>query len=264
MKAQSGFSKHLAVVTLLHGVLIGLLWVVPAIPGCSRPPEPPIIPLDLVVEVPPGDEMGEEVGPEPEVTPQPELPEPEPEPVPEVVTLKPPPKPKPSPPKEVKPPVAKPKPAEAKPVAKTKTKIEVSRKRVKNPYGSSTSTRKPVKALSAAEIRKRLAAGARIGDHTSDVDDDYLYLEIVRRTFYQAWIQPSSIPIDGLSAKVDIELSSNGGVLSARLTRSSGNAVMDESVMRAVKAVHRIPNLSPEFIRRRPRLPVVFELTGDR
>ena len=97
MKAQSGFSKHLAVVTLFHGVLIGLLWVLPAIPGCSRPPEPPIIPLDLVVEVPPGDEMGEEVGPEPEVTPQPEIPEPEPEPVPEVVTLKPPPKPKPKP-----------------------------------------------------------------------------------------------------------------------------------------------------------------------
>jgi TonB family protein len=63
---------------------------------------------------------------------------------------------------------------------------------------------------------------------------------------------------------VDIELGQNGAVLASRLATSSGNAVMDESVLRAVKAVRRIPGLSAEFIRQHRRLPVVFELTGER
>jgi TonB family protein len=67
-----------------------------------------------------------------------------------------------------------------------------------------------------------------------------------------------------MAVKVDIELGLNGAVLDSRLASSSGNSVMDESVLRAVKAVRRIPGLSAEFIRQHRRMPVVFELTGER
>lgn len=268
MKSKSGFTVNLAIAAVFHGLLILALLLFPSIPGCEQHRDPPLVPFDLVVEVPPGDEMGEETSPEKWTPPEPE-PEPaEPEPETDVVSLKPPkptpkvpPKPKPEPAKKKAEPPRK---DNSTPAKTSKSKIQVSRKKIKNPYGSSKSTRTPTKLLSAAEIRKRLAAGSKIGDHTSDVDDEYLYLEIVRRTFYQAWIQPSSIPIDGMAVKVDIELGANGAVQGHRLSMSSGNAVMDESVMRAVQAVRRIPGLSADFIRGHRRLPVVFELTGER
>lgn len=270
MKSKSGFTVNLVIVAVLHGVLILALLFFPSIPGCEQEHERPIVPVDLVVEVPPGDEAGEETSPEKWIPPEPEAAPAAPEPESEAVSLpspkpapKTPPKPKPEPQKKSLP-VPAPQTGAKSTTPAPKSKIQVSRKKVKNPYGSSKSTRTPTKLLSAAEIRKRLAAGSQIGDHTSEVDDNYLYLEIVRRTFYQAWTQPSSIPIDGMAVKVDIEIGLNGAVLSSRLSSSSGNAVMDESVMQAVHAVRRIPNLSPEFIRQHRRMPVVFELTGAR
>ena len=272
MKSNTGFTVNLGIVAVLHGVLILALLFFPSIPGCEQEHERPIVPVDLVVEVPPGDEAGEETSPEKWIPPEPEAapstPEPEPEAMPlpspkPTPTPKTPPKPKPEP-QQKTPPTPAPQTGAKSTTPAPKSKIQVSHKKVKNPYGSSKSTRTPTKLLSAAEIRKRLAAGSQIGDHTSEVDDNYLYLEIVRRTFYQAWTQPSSIPIDGMAVKVDIEIGLNGAVLSSRLSSSSGNAVMDESVMEAVRAVRRIPNLSPEFIRQHRRMPVVFELTGER
>jgi TonB family protein len=272
MKSKSGFTLNLAIVAVFHGVLIAALIFFPSIPGCEQEHERPIVPVDLVVEVPPGDESGEETSPDKWIPPDPEpeaessAPEPEPEAMPltsSKLSPKPPPKNQAQSQKKTTT-VAAPKTGANASSKTSKGKIQVSRKKVKNPYGSSKSTRMPTKLLSAAEIRKRLAAGSQIGDHTSEVDDNYLYLEIVRRTFYQAWTQPSSIPIDGMAVKVDIELGLNGAVLDSRLASSSGNSVMDESVLRAVKAVRRIPGLSAEFIRQHRRMPVVFELTGER
>jgi TonB family protein len=91
-----------------------------------------------------------------------------------------------------------------------------------------------------------------------------LYLELVRATLYRAWDQPTQIGVAGLVARVELSLSSDGSVSASRLLSGSGNAVMDESVMRAVRAVHRIPGLPAEFALSHRRIAVAFELTGNR
>lgn len=252
------FKRNLIIISIVHILLVFSLFCLTYIPGCQKNAESLLAPLDLVVEMPPGVEEGLETSPlmpepEPEVKKAEQVPEPSPEPVAAQV-------PAATPKEKAKPTSAKEKTKSVK--KESAPKIQVNKKRVRNPYGSRTSTRMPKKLLTADEIRKRLNAGARIGDHTTDVDDETLYLETVRKTFYMAWIQPA-LAIDGLATKVDIELSPGGNVLGGQIAIGSGNPMMDASVMKAVNAVNRINGLPVWFLKKHRRLRIVFELSGE-
>jgi TonB family protein len=90
-----------------------------------------------------------------------------------------------------------------------------------------------------------------------------MYQEMIRQVMYRAWNQPSSVAVEGLTTKMAITFGPGGTITGSRMTESSGNGVMDESVRRAVESVGRISELPPSFIEQHGTVIVAFELTGN-
>jgi outer membrane biosynthesis protein TonB len=137
-----------------------------------------------------------------------------------------------------------------------KEKIEVSKKKVVKPTGKT----EPVKPLSEEEIRRLLAMGAKPGNHTSVPDEDVRCLDIVRRALYSAWNQPSSEEAGDATAEVTISVQAGGRVVSTKMTRKSGNVVVDSSVMDAVNSVKRVEGLTSGFVSRYPSITISFKV----
>lgn len=171
--------------------------------------------------------------------------------------------------REIKPPEPpKPKPEPPKPspvpeqTVKPKPTVQRSTNRV---------VRAPPKPaqppLTAEEIRKLLAAGARISDRTSiptDVPAGAWYYSVVRDKLYDAWVQPGGAVRPGTSVEVEIRVLRDGTIASYRMLRPSGNTVMDESVRRALETVKRLPPLPSEWGGPHRDISVEFVLESGR
>ena len=121
------------------------------------------------------------------------------------------------------------------------------------------------KPPSAAEIARLLKMGARISDTTSIPDEGQLslgaYFNTVRERLYAVWQQPSQLAsLPGLSADVRITVEPGGRITGRTKTRSSGNALMDDSVMKAVNSVTALPPL-PVGHRRPVDISITFEIS---
>lgn len=283
----STFSRELAWVSATHAAMVGLLLAASLIRGCEAPPD-----LSTPVEVIVPDFAGEDDSrrsegkpDEPDVKP-PDVKPPDAPPDRGVAVVDTSVKKEKDSGDEKKKPDAKEAKADAKETRKAppapKNKVEVSRTLVKRPAGSAGSPRGGSKTkLSAAEIQDLLNRGGKIGKPTlSDAQlkslvggttrygdgtamtQEILYLELVRQALYRAWDQPTDIGIAGLVTRVELTLESDGTITSSRMTAGSGNRVMDDSVLRAVRSVRRIPRLPAEFLRGHRRIVVAFELTG--
>lgn len=146
-----------------------------------------------------------------------------------------------------------PEPAPAKP----KREVKVSKKLVKRPPAP-----KPKgPTLSAEEIKKLLAAGAKISDHTS-IPENYWevgYYNLVRERMYNAWTPPPALSgRDGVRTEVTIRVLRDGTIGRRTMTRASGNREMDDSVMLAVNAVTFLKPLPPQFPGPYKDIPVEF------
>ncbi len=183
---------------------------------------------------------------EPAAAPQPvqhALPEPEPEPaavpaaIPEPEPVKP--KPKPTP---------KPKP---------ESKVAVSRKLVRrNPPAQQ------MPRLTPDQIRRLLADGVKPTAAGGGDAGFGWYLALVRNAMYEAWNQPSTlVGRRELTAQVTLRVQRNGFISGRQLSRASGNALMDQSVMQAAESVARLPELPPGFGGDYRDITVDFELT---
>jgi len=159
-----------------------------------------------------------------------------------------PPKPAPKPPD----PRPAPKPPDPKPAPKP---IERSTKRV---TGASRQTKQP--ALSEEEIRRLMAMGAVAGDRTVLPDEASRCMELIRRRLHDAWIQPGAAAAAGDAAEVTIRLGTGGRILERRLSRASGNAAVDASVMEAVGRVDAIYGLTEAFIMAHQVVTVAFRV----
>jgi len=250
------FWRTFRVVAAVHVAIVIALVVAGGVRSCARTREF-VQPVEFLVEVPPSLIQHQEEVPEPEpaapdkVEPPAPLPEREPEKVkiPEPERVK---EPEPRPKPEPKP-AAEPKP---KPKPKPKPEIEKSRTPVvRHPGG------KPAVApLSEEEIRKLLEKGAKPSDRTVIPDDSSICFGLVRKAYYDAWIQPSREEIGDASAEVLIRLAGDGLVISRELRRPSGIAALDSSVLAAAGQVRRIDGLTPDFISRHPTVTVLFKL----
>jgi TonB family protein len=220
------FAHSLAVVALAHA---GIVLTIVLVPGCRalfvRTPEV-AVPVDFVVEAPPP-------AAEAAVPPEPAPDEPREEPPDEPVV-----------------PDPRPEPRKRKP-------IKVSRRKVRRAVAEPA---RPPKALSREEVRKLLAQGAKLGDHTSIPDEDARGFEAVRQALYQVWDQPAAEEAAGAVAEVSIRLAADGAVTERTLSRASGLPALDASVMRAVKAVDRIHGLTASFLRRHKVVTVSFKV----
>jgi TonB family protein len=167
----------------------------------------------------------------------------------------------PEPPKPPPKPVVPDIPEPAKEPAKPKPKVERSEKKITRP-----APKPQTPPLSAEEIKKLLAAGAKISDKTSippDLSSLSWYYAVVRQTMYDAWTQPGGLARSaGIITKVEIRVQRDGTIIRRRMIQSSGNSVMDDSVMRAVESVSRLRPLPAEVTGAHHDITIEFELAG--
>ena len=115
--------------------------------------------------------------------------------------------------------------------------------------------------LSEEELSRRLAAGAKIGTATTPDPGDSARCQIaIRDQLYAAWIRPDASHLTGRAPEVEIRLGPGGEVRGVSLSKSSGSAVLDESVLSAARAVRRFRHLSETFVRANPSVTVSFRL----
>ena len=227
--------RSLKVSLALHGLVLVLMVGLPLVlRACDRKrPNEKLMFVEFTVSIPPP--------PAPETLEPPKPAEP--------------PKPDPDDIQEVeKKPVAKPKPPE--PPKPPKDIRQTNRVVRKGPPPKD-------KPLSAPEIERLLKMGARIGETTSIPDDNQLalaaYFNHVHERMYAVWQQPSQLKsLPGLSADVRITVAPDGRITGRTRTRSSGNGLMDDSVMQAVNAVKALKALPAGF-----RKPVDIEITFE-
>jgi protein TonB len=219
-----GFTRNLIVVGFLHALTLVILFSLTA----SRSPDfepPPVrfIPVELVAET------------QPVVIPGPDrLPpdEPPPEPEPEIAK---PPEPKPRPKPEPRP------------------KKRVVRRRVA-----------PQPGLSQKDIEDLLSPALdSAAPVTPPNASDATCRALIYQTFHDAWDQPAYADAGDAVAFVVVQLNSDGSVASRKLSKSSGNSLLDATAMKAAESVRRIPGLSADFIARNKTITVSFRVTED-
>ena len=222
-----------------HGFALVLLLVVPwFLKGCRarRPPEQLMF-VEFTVSVPAPAEP--DADPAAIKTP---IPEP-PKPADDIVIP------------EKKPDVKSPEPPKSTPKPEIKKGERIIRK---GPPPTDT-------PLSAAEIKRLLAMGATISDKTTIPPPDKIqmaaYFTHVRERMYAAWEQPGGLSnLPGLHADVAITVEPGGRITDRRLSKPSGNALMDDSVMKAVQSVYALRPL-PAGQRDPKVITITFELT---
>ncbi len=257
---RARFLVNLAVVAGTHAGLILVLVVSMFLHGCTKSrPAAAAIPIELIVATPAAESGTAALRPAPPTEPPPDPEDIAPPKPPEQKT----PRPKPPPPKPPGPP----------------RKIEVSQKRVTRPIQQKPAQPK----LTAEEIRRLLERGAKPGERSSlsDADlrrllntsqtfaehgaamtPDQLYREMIRQALYAAWDQPSSGAY-GLTTRMELTFNPDGTITGHRIVAPSGSTPMDESVVRAVRAVRRVSGIPADFLISNRRLVVSFELTDQ-
>lgn len=173
--------------------------------------------------------------------------------------------PPPPEPEQPKPDIAEPRPkaTESTPVAE-RPKIKINTNKIVRRDAPKSQT-PPKATLTKEQIKKILDSGVKFtsspGAPPGEFSDLALYYAIVQQAMYGAWQQPATVA-KGVSAEVALRIARNGAVLQRRMTRGSGNSLMDESVMRAVESVSRLKPLPPEI--GGPHLDVTVEFViGD-
>lgn len=157
------------------------------------------------------------------------------------------------------------------PARKIKGQVETSKKLVKH-----NAKNAPSKHLSENEIKRMLGAGVAatasslpgIGSGVGGTGGGGTplpyawYYNQVKSAMYEAWQQPSSlIGAKGLVTSVEIRVQRDGQVTAKKIVAPSGNTQMDESVLRALEAVSRLPELPAGLGGLYKDITIDFELT---
>ncbi len=236
MKPRSIRRQSLKFSLALHGTALALMLALPwVLKACERKrPNEKLMFVEFTVSIPPS--------PAPDV-PEPNKPEP-PKPPPDPDAIRVPDKEKPKPPEPPK-----------KDIRQTN---RVARKDFKAPPPKD-------KPLSEAEIARLLKMGARIGSTTSIPDDGQIalgaYYNHVHERMYAVWQQPSQLKnLPGLRTVVNITVAPDGRITARSKTRSSGNELMDDSVMKAVNSIKALRQL-PAGCRRPVDISITFEIS---
>ena len=226
----------------LHGSVLLLVLIIPWIlKACQRnKPNEKLMFVEFTVSIPPP--PAPDV-PEPPTPTPPAPPPPDPEDIKEVVK-----KPDTKPPEPPKPP---PKPSES--IRQTN---RVVRRDAPPPKD---------KPLTEAQIAALLLKGARISDTTSIPSDNQVslgaYYNHVHERMYAVWQQPSQLKnLPGLRTEVSITVAPDGRITSRSKVRSSGNDLMDDSVMKAVNSLKALRQL-PAGCRNPVDITVTFEIS---
>ena len=153
---------------------------------------------------------------------------------------------------------------------KSKGQVDVSKKLIKKSVKNA-----PKKQLSENEIKKMLGEGVAssvsplpgVGPGTgaggggAPIPFAWYYYQI-KLAMYEAWQQPSSlIGKKGLVTTVEIRVQRDGQITAKKIAAPSGNTQMDNSVLRALEAVTRLPELPAGLGGLYKDITIDFELT---
>ena len=250
------YFKSSIVSVILHVAVIGGFLGFATIKGCMYKP-PPVEIKEFTIAVEPYEE---EPAPEPPKE-EPKVKEPDP-PKPDDIALpdkKQPPKkdpPKKDPPKKDPP---KKDPPKKDPPKKDPPKIEKG-KRINKPPVVSNVKPKTKQTLSDEEIKKWLGKRVKVGEETVlPANDMSLYTSMLVKEIESAWDVPPENSCGSGSAVVLMSLGPGGRLANARITRSSGSAAFDNSLLQAIRRVGSIPDLSAEFIKANSEICIQFE-----
>lgn len=216
----------------------------------SVPPPPPIAPSELVTP----QATPEPATPKP-TTPKPETPRPEtPKPATPKPTTPKPATPKPKPKATPKP---KPKPKPATPKATPKESSEASPKPKASPAekteGSAGTAKTEGTATSGSKSGTTGGNGPGTGNGKgpgktgsgSGASEFGWYFSMLHDRFHARWEQPTSIVRNAqeFTTTLKIRISKDGTILHREIVRTSGDTLMDESVMAAAERVQQIDPL---------------------
>ena len=164
----------------------------------------------------------------------------------------PPPKPAPTPPKP------EPRPAEPRKLALVPTTRNTPKKQNDNlprlkltPVNAQAARADNKAAKARAEIAEKLGdtvsslrsgfeQGTAVQVHGPGGEAYVNYAQWVKQVYQDAWVVSDDLDDEQATAKVSVTIARNGDVISAQLTRRSGNAVLDGSVERTLKIVRFI------------------------
>lgn len=198
------FWRNTAISALIHAAIIVGLLVVSVVSFQRRKPTFPNPIMINLVDAPP--DAGQTVAPPPQKPPPPPVPLPPKQP-PKPPPKKTPPKP---PPKKTPPP--------------------------KQPQKPKITQRELERLLHDA-----IATSDSPARQPAPTDDFQWYYTLVYQALYDAWQQPGMLSRSaGLATTVVIRVQRDGAITSRTMLRSSGNAIMDQSVMDAVRSVNRL------------------------
>ena len=193
--------------------------------------------------------------PVPQPTP---TPEPEPEPLPQPPPAqkpKPVPTPKPEPLRQPKP-KPTPKPKHQVKVSTAKKKFSFSSANQENKANSKKSSEPP--GPSVSDIKNRLTSkipaesgggggdGAGNAGRPDGIADDFSwYRALIKQSIQSAWKKPPIPAGEKISTEVEVKIAGSGNVTFLRISKPSGDPVMDASVEQAVRSTPRLAKPLP-------------------
>lgn len=175
------------------------------------------------------------------------------------------------------PPKSKPTPTETVKKQKIEISTNIVRRAASAGVPAAPSAKRPVKKLSAAQIHKMLGTamasvgppagvpitvyGTGSGSGSGEVTPYGWYLAQVRAIMYDAWQQPSALAgKHGLVTSVLVRVRQDGQIVQKKMVDTSGNGLMDNSVMTAVESVKELPALPFGFGGAYKDITIDFEL----
>ncbi len=238
---KNPFYRNTIISAALHiGVVVALLLF--STGSCLRPRKPREIKMmaTLVGAVPPQ--------PEP---PKDDVPEPKPD------------KPQPAPPKDA---VPEPKPEQPKP--KPKPEQPKPKPKPEQPKPKPKPEQPKPKPLTERQLKDILSRSIKPSDLARSLPADSgrfdWYYDSLREIMYGAWLPPRSLSNrSGLVTVVIIRVFRDGSLGRREMRKSSGNPLMDKSVMEAVESVSRVDPLPTGLGAAYEDITVDFELTEN-
>ena len=131
--------------------------------------------------------------------------------------------------------------ARKKKAEEEKRKAELARKKKEDEKKKAELARK--KKLEEEQRKKELALKQQMEAERQQRELNSAlaqYIPIIKQKVSRNWNKPADLQ-NGITAKVAVRLTANGEVVSAQLTRSSGNSVFDRSVVNAVYKASPLP-----------------------
>lgn len=115
------------------------------------------------------------------------------------------------------------------------------------------------------EIAQMLGEGGPLVRGGGQSFDDSACFDLIKVAFVKAWAQPSYADAGDSVARIEIRFNADGSIAGIAQGRSSGNTVLDESVLRAASALRRVDGLPPEFLRKYNDRPITlaFKVTPE-